>query len=144
MLVATGRKGSDGLAVGPVGAVVTTSIVEASRIDPAFEETLERGVDRSLSETAFVEREETESRDVTFVERKRMAQRNRAIVERVVIDQAEDGRRALAIAAIPLQQSSAIDRGSGNYSVPRFSCSRSIETKSALKLPLPNERLPLR
>ena len=95
-------------------------------------------------EPAFVERQKAKCRDMSFVKDERVAQRNGAIVECCVIDEREDRRRLRTIAPIPIHQVGAIERGPGNYSVPRFSCSRSIETKSALKLPLPNDRLPLR
>jgi len=73
-----------------------------------------------------------------------MAQRYGALGERLFGNEREKVRRFAPVASVPLEQMNAVDRGSGNYSVPRLSCSRSIETNSALKFPLPNDRLPFR
>ena len=68
--------------------VVAPRLVEVRRIDTAFEETLETGVDRGLAQPAFVERKKAKRRNVPFVERERMAQRNRPFVERSIVDRA--------------------------------------------------------
>jgi hypothetical protein len=142
--VAEGGKRRNRSPIGPVGAAVEPRLVERAGIDAALEEPLECRVDRRFAERPRVEREEAERRNMAFIECKRMAQRDRAIVERRVVDEGEELRRALAVTAIALEKVRAIEGESGSYSVPRLSCSRSIETKSALKFPFPNERLPLR
>ena len=142
--VAGRGEGRDGRSIRPVGSAVATRLVEAPRIDAALEETLERGIDRAFAESARVEREKAKRGYVPFVEREGMPQWYWTIVERDVVDQGEEPRGAFPIPAVPLEQVRAIECDRGSYSVPRFSCSRSIETKSALKLPFPNERLPLR
>jgi hypothetical protein len=140
-IVTLAGKPSHRFARGPIRPLVAIRLVQTCGIDAALEEPLEHGIERGFAERAFVEGEKAECRDVPFVKRERMAQRNRAIVERVAFDQRKERRRSFAVAPIPIDEVGAECR---DYSVPRFSCSRSIETKSALKFPLPNERLPLR
>src|SRR5579883_637949 len=142
-VVATRRKLCDGTAIRPVFALEAPRLREATRVDATLEEPLERRVDRRLAQSPLVERQKTERRNVTFVENKGMAQGDGPLVKSGVVDQGEERRGALAIEAVRVEEFRAVERA-GNYSVPRFSCSRSIETKSALKLPFPNERLPLR
>ena len=81
---------------------------------------------------------------MSFIEDEGMAKRDRPIVIGRIVDDRKERRRMPAVAAIPFEQMRPVEGDSRNYSVPRFSCSRSIETKSALKFPFPKERLPLR
>ena len=135
---------------GQSAACVTPSVVERSGIDASLEDALEAFVDRPLVQAALVEGEKTERRNVTFVEREGVAQRNRPVVKFFGDDQLENLGRAGPVTAVRVEQAPrssfrwflASECPVGTpYSVPRFSCSRSIETKSALKLPFPNERL---
>jgi hypothetical protein len=61
-------------------------LIETRRIDTAFEEPLQLRIERFFAQSALVEREIAECRDVALVKRKRMPQRNRTIVEDGVID----------------------------------------------------------
>jgi hypothetical protein len=143
-LVAECPKLRDRAAIRPVPAFVVLRLLGAARIDPTLEEPFERGIERRFAEAALVERQIAERGDVPFVKDERMAQRNRPVVKCAVANERKNLLGAPAIAPVPLQKKCPIEGCSGNYSVPRFSCSRSIETKSALKLPFPNDRLPLR
>lgn len=131
-------------AIRPIGAFVVLRLLGAARIDPTLEEPFEPAVERRFAEAALVQRQIAERGDVPFVKDERVAQRNRAVVECAVVNERKNLRGAPAIEPVPFQKARPIEGRSGDYSVPRFSCSRSIETKSALKLPLPNERLPFR
>lgn len=143
-LVAALSKLCDRDAIRPIGAFVMLRLLGAARIDPALEEPFEPIVERRFAEAALVKRQIAERGDVPFVKDERVAQRNRPVVKCAVVDKRKNLCGAPAIKPVPLQKARPIEGRPGDYSVPRFSCSRSIETKSALKLPLPNERLPFR
>jgi hypothetical protein len=143
-LVAESPKVCDRAAIGPVRSFVVLRLLGIARIDPTLEEPFEREIERRFPETALVKRQIAERGDVPFVKDEGMAQRYRPVIKRVVVDERKDLFGAPAIFPIPLQKKCPIEGRSGDYSVPRFSCSRSIETKSALKFPFPNERLPFR
>lgn len=142
--VAEGCERRNGAPIGPIGPVVAVGLGKTTGIDAALEKPLQRGIDWTPAQSALVQGQKTERRNVAFVKRERMPQRDRAVVKDAIVDQGKEPRRVLAVAPIPLEKSRAVEGDCGSYSVPRFSCSRSMETKSALKLPLPNDRLPLR
>src|SRR5580692_46015 len=149
LFVARCGKSRDRAPVRPIGTLVTTRVVDRRWVDPALEDALENGVERLLLQPALVENQITKRRNVALVKSEGVAQGNRPIVERFVVNQREECGRALSIFAVPVEQPRPVHRarrsaGAGDHNVPRFSCSRSIETKSALKLPFPNDKLPLR
>lgn len=84
--VAEGSERRNGAPIGPIGPVVAVRLGKTSRIDAALEKPLQRGIDWVLAESALVQGQKTECRNVTFVKRKWMAQRDRAVVKDAIVD----------------------------------------------------------
>ncbi len=118
------------------GSAARHRVIDAVRIDAAFEQALHFRVDARLTEPALQQGNDAEGRQVPFVEHDRIPQRDGPRVVRVGIEQIEQAARSLTVALIPVDQTLAIDRnrgGDGGQRVPLSTLSRVHELRRRIR-----------